>query len=222
MNTSEKTRVIIIAGTDTDIGKTYVTATLAASWIAKGKSVSICKPIQTGLNEIKGDVDWICSHVPGIQRRLPEDEVIIRCQFPASPELALRLEGRDLSLHALGEKIEKVVESCSSDILLIELAGGLMVPINHLQTNLDLIALLKYEVILVTANKLGTVNHTLLSLMALRSIHAKVTGVIMNRCPVSPDVLGDDNLATVKKWAGVPCLWALPECEKITPVPIYF
>ncbi len=215
-----KTIAIIIAGTDTDIGKTYVTATLASSLIHHGKSVSLCKPVQTGLASTQSDPDWIFERVEGITRLSPEDEVIVKCDFPASPEFACRLENKTLSVSTLAQQIRDVVTRCHTDFILIELAGGLLVPMNEKETNLDLIQTLGFEVVLVTQNKLGTVNHTLLSIGALEHANIPIKGYIINRCPTHPDRLSDDNIITLQKRISAPCLATLPESQNLRNIPL--
>ncbi|XP_065203072.1 ATP-dependent dethiobiotin synthetase BioD-like [Planococcus citri] len=151
---------VFITGTDTDIGKTLI-----SSWICLHTGYTYFKPIQTG-NTMTVDsaiVERLAS-----AKILPE---IYSYSQPLAPHLAAKLDNSfiDISLIKLPE--EEVV---------IEGAGGLMVPLNEKQMMVDLMKQLQIPVILVASSKLGTINHTLLSLEALRIRNIPVLGVILN------------------------------------------
>ena len=152
---------IFITGTDTNVGKTLI-----SSWIALHTGFSYFKPIQTGLKE---GSDSLEVQKLSNAKTYPE---IYSYKEPLSPHLAARIENDTIDM-------EKILLPQESN-LLIEGAGGVLVPINDKYFMLDLIKKIYAPVILVARTSLGTINHTLLSLEALRSRNIPVLGVIMN------------------------------------------
>lgn len=157
----------VVTGTDTDVGKTLVSALLMLALDCR-----YFKPVQSGT---EGETDRACvqrlSKLPG-ERFIPECYVTLT---PCSPHLSARIDG----IHIDIEEIIKQVEQIQGP-LLIEGAGGLFVPLNQGEFILDLIRKLGYQVILVARSGLGTINHTLLSIQALRRAGVELFGVIMN------------------------------------------
>ena len=161
------TRPIVIAGTDTDVGKTVFAAALAGALKAH-----YWKPVQAGFDphecRLEGDADR-AARLGGIpaQRVLPE---MYRLQTPCSPHRAAEIDGVAIDADALA--IPDV-----GGPLVIEMAGGLMVPLNREVTFLDVIARWKAPVVLVARTALGTINHSLLSIEALRRREVPLIGV---------------------------------------------
>lgn len=160
---------IFISGIDTDAGKSYCTAWLACRMAAQGLSVVTQKFIQTGNVGRSEDIELhrrLCGIDP-----LPEDldhttsPVIF--SYPASPQLAARLDGREIDLGAI-DRSRKVLAS-RYDVVLIEGAGGLMVPVTDDFLTIDYAVTRKLPVALVTNGILGSINHTILSLEAIAS-----------------------------------------------------
>ena len=152
---------IFMTGTDTHVGKTLI-----SSWITLHTGFSYFKPIQTGLKEESDSCEV---------RKLSHAKIypeIYAYQEPLSPHLAARMENDIID-------IDKIILP-QDDNLVIEGAGGVLVPINDTYLMIDLIKKLEAPVILVARTTLGTINHTLLSLEALRSRNIPVLGVIMN------------------------------------------
>ncbi len=152
---------IFITGTDTNVGKTLI-----SSWIALHTGFSYFKPIQTGTRD--GSDSFEVQKLSDT-KIYPESYAY---KEPLSPHLAANLENDMID-------IEKIVLPPSRN-LIIEGAGGVLVPINDTHLMIDLIKKLGAPVILVARTTLGTINHTLLSLEALRSQNIPVLGVIMN------------------------------------------
>lgn len=158
-------RQFVVAGTDTGVGKTFVSAMLAA-----GLSASYWKPIQSGL---AGTTDTeIVQQLSGLPAAafLPE---AYRLSAPISPHASSALEGEVITLSRL--RLPQV-----KGRLIVEGAGGLMVPISEEALLIDAIHDWGLPVLLVTRSRLGTINHTLLSLAALRAYGIQVVGVVMN------------------------------------------
>lgn len=160
--------VYFISGIDTEIGKTYTTGYLAKLWKTQGQNVITQKLIQTGNTDLSED---IVKHreIMGIEL-LPEDYEKLTMpeifSYPASPHLATKLDKREIDF----KKIEQATEQLRQrfDIVLLEGAGGLMVPLTETLLTIDYIVTHNFPVVLVSSGRLGSINHTLLSLEALK------------------------------------------------------
>ncbi len=159
------TKGVFITGTDTGIGKTLVSALLARAWDA-----DYWKPLQTGVAQEPGDTETVAM----LARRRPDQLHPPACilQAPLSPWAAAMLENVTPDTSSLRLPVTRAP-------LVVEGAGGLYVPINETLMMIDLPALLNLPVLLVARSGLGTINHTLLSLHALRQRQTPVLGVIM-------------------------------------------
>ena len=152
----------IVAGIGTEIGKTVVSAILTA-----GLKADYWKPVQAGDLDT-GDAYWIRNWVPSATVH-PSTYALTQ---PMSPHSAAEIDGITIELSAF--KIP------SNQTLIVELAGGIMVPLNDQQTNLDLIKHLNLPVILVSKNYLGSLNHTLLSYELLKQHGIPMAGIVFN------------------------------------------
>ena len=171
---------LFITGIDTDAGKTYATAWLASQLSAQGRRVITQKFIQTGCTGSSEDID---SH-----RRLtgtgplPEDAegltAPIILSYPASAQLAARIDGVEIDLGVIDRAREELARRY--DDVLIEGAGGLMVPITDDFMAIDYAVTRRLPVALVTNSKLGSINHTVLSLEALRTRGVNLVYVLYN------------------------------------------
>ncbi|MCY4531981.1 MAG: dethiobiotin synthase [Gammaproteobacteria bacterium] len=158
---------IFVTGTSTDIGKTVVSGVLVA-----GLRAHYWKPVQTGLNE-GTDTDWIRRHTAIPESRIHRETYSL--QQPLSPHAAAVLEDVEIKLDAFA-----IPDVPVDDFLVVEGAGGIMVPLNRQHYMLDLIKSLDIPVLLVADSQLGTINHTLLSLLQLRRCGIAIIGVVMN------------------------------------------
>lgn len=157
---------IFVAGADTGVGKTLVSAALAASLDG-----AYWKPIQSGLEEMT-DTQWVRE-----KTGLPEDRFhpeAYRLSLPLSPHAAAARDGVRIDLGLIRPP------QVGARHLIIEGAGGVMVPLNEREFMLDLMIKLGAPVLLVARSTLGTINHTLLSLEPLRSRGLDVIGVVLN------------------------------------------
>lgn len=152
---------IFISGTDTDIGKTTI-----CSWLCLKSGYSYYKPVQTGAAASKDSN--VVVHLS--QAKIYPESFIY--QAPLSPHLAARLENQKIDL--------KQITLPPTKNLLVEGAGGALVPLNQSHLMVDLIKKLQLPVIIVTRSCLGTINHTLLTIEALKAREIKILGVIMN------------------------------------------
>ena len=185
--------VYFVSGIDTDIGKTVATGVLAKQLLQQGKSVITQKPVQTGCQNIADDIA-VHRKIMGIpmqeadKQRLTMPEIF---SYPASPHLAARLDSRTLDL----DKIRTATQQLAAqyEIVLVEGAGGLMVPLTENLLTIDYIQQQAYPVILVTSGQLGSINHTLLSFAALKQYGIQLHSLIFNHIHDSKDetVAGD-------------------------------
>lgn len=180
--------VLFISGIDTDIGKTYVTGLLAKALMQQGINVITQKLVQTGVavDECSGEIgiaDDIIMHrrlmsLPLQSCDLDFTTCPYRYEKPASPHLSARLAEHTLHpdiITAATHRLQAVYE-----VVLLEGAGGLLVPITEQLLTLDYIAAQGYPIVLVTSGRLGSINHTLLSLEAITSRGLEVHSVIYN------------------------------------------
>jgi dethiobiotin synthetase len=184
---------IFITGTGTGIGKTLVAAILAQALQA-----NYWKPVQAGFDE-GTDTDWLKKVVSHASfKAFPE---IYRLRMPASPHIAARHEGISIS-------IEKICGGSpqSEAPLLIEGAGGLMVPLNENEFVIDLIKKLGAAVIVVSRNYLGSINHSLLTAAALKAKEINVLGWVFNDQYL-------DYANEIANWTGLPELASIPHTE---------
>lgn len=164
---------LFVTGTDTGVGKSVISAILVAG--LKGR---YWKPVQSGLDDMT-DTQWI-HKVTGFPETYFYPETY-RLKQPLSPHASAAREGIRIELDAF-----EIPELRASTHLVVEGAGGIMVPLNDRRFMLDLMKKLDIPVLLVASSLLGTINHTLLSLEQLRRHGLDVLGVVLNG-PVNPD-----------------------------------
>lgn len=185
-------KVFCITGIDTDIGKTVVTGLVGRYLAGIGLRTISQKVVQTGCAGISDD---ILRHRQimgsGI---LDEDRQGLTCPYvfatPCSPHLAARLEGRTIAPEAIDRATARL---CSAyDVVLLEGAGGLLVPLTDEMTFLDYLEARDYPVILVSSPRLGSINHTLSALEILRGRDMDLCGIVYN-CfqDTDPRIAGD-------------------------------
>ncbi len=196
-------KVIFITGTDTGIGKTYATAVLGLLLKQKGLNVGVMKPVQCA-----GDDAKFLKKVLEVDDPL---EIINPCYAPEplSPHLAFKRSHQKIDL----DKIFKAYQTLKDkyDVLLIEGAGGLMVPLKENYFVADLIKDLEAEVIIVSRLGLGTINHTLLTLKQARDFGLKIKGIIFNETKKSKIGIPEKtNPRAVKEFGDIKVLGHVP------------
>lgn len=173
-------KTLFISGIDTDAGKTYATAWLAKKIIEKGESVITQKFIQTGCTGSSEDIE-AHRRLMGIEM-LPDDldgtTAPIIFSYPASAQLAAEIDGLPIDLSLVDKSLSKL--DAKYDHILLEGAGGLMVPIADDYFTIDYVSERNLPVVLVTNGILGSINHTILSLEALEKRGIEVAAVIYN------------------------------------------
>jgi dethiobiotin synthetase len=202
--------VLVITGTGTGIGKTVVTAAIAALAAARGDRVAIVKPAQTGVHPGPG------SDVPDAEtiERLSgvaDTHELARFPDPLSPEAAARVSGLPpLDLPDAARYIAKLADS--RDLVLVEGAGGLLVRYDPAGATLaDLAAMCGAPVLVVVAAGLGTLNHTALTCEALAARRLELVGVAIGSWPRDPGLAERQNLSDLETLIGRPLAGALPE-----------
>jgi len=203
-------RTVVVTGTSTDVGKTIATAALAARIGASGGRVLVVKPAQTGVGDgAPGDAD-VVARLTGAATR-----TLVELPEPLAPDTAARRAG--LPLPTVAEHAAAILDLASGyDTVIVEGAGGLLVRLDHEGgTIADLAALLgammPVEVVVVCAAGLGTLNHTELTVGALRSRGIEPTSLIIGSWPDSPGLAETCNRTDLPRGTGVPLRAVLPE-----------
>ena len=200
------TTVLMICGTDTGVGKTHVTARVAKVFAERGARVCVLKLVQTG-NECDDDARTVAD-ASGVDVR-----TVVSLPFPASPHLSAKKAGVRIDAKKI---VCAVHEACAAyEVVLVEGSGGLLVPLDTKRTLLDVAQGLGIAVVLVAANRLGVVNHTLLSLSELARRGMRCAGVVFNATdPKLPAEIAVDNPRIVKAHSGVTVFGPLPFTKK--------
>ena len=211
-----KDNIIFVSGIDTGVGKSFATGYMAKEWNAKGIRTITQKFIQTGNDDISEDIE-IHRKIAGTGF-LPEDESRLTMpeiySYPCSPHLAAEIDGRPIDF----SKIEKAAEILAGqyDRVLQEGAGGLMVPLTRDLLTIDYVRDRQLPLILVTSGKLGSINHTLLSLEAIKSRGIRLHSLVFNMYPEEEDTtISDDTQAYLKNVLAT----GFPEADYVT-VPV--
>lgn len=204
---------ILITGTDTGVGKTHVTSLWARYLVRQGRRVGVYKPVCSG-SESNGPSDpplW-----PDQQRlaaaldHVVPDEWICPQRFhaPLAPPAAAAAEGKavDPGLLISG----KDVWTGQADLLLVEGVGGWLCPLTGSSTVADFAVALGYPVVIVAANRLGTINHTLLTLQAVAAAGLRCVGIVLNNVSAEPDQSAEQNAAVIRQFTQVPVVGPLP------------
>ena len=221
---------IFITGCGTDIGKTIVTAAVLMSAKKFGVDATVFKPVQTGCTIIDAPDGKQEHTIPDLKMiadicassAQEKDEIQKHYSYsyiPAcSPHLAANMaKERDISISKIFCDIKEVENDY--DLIIMESAGGLMVPLNNYETFRDLAVMLQYETILVSDNRLGCINETLLTIEALTSKELPPLGIIMNNTtpPSEEDsFIRRDNPKIISTYSGVPVITELEYAEDIS------
>lgn len=206
---------IYILGTDTDVGKTVISAGIMFMFLSKGYNACYFKPVSSGGAEIGGSfLSYDVSFVKTVSGFTEIDDDINPYRFmtPVSPHLASSTENRMINIDVILENYRKL--SNKYDYLLVEGCGGLAVPLtDEGYMQYQLIKELGMGCILVSRTTLGTINHTLLTLKYAESIGINIYGMIFNG--YNGSYLEEDNIKTIGKLTGVPVFSVIPKIEGI-------
>ena len=205
MNHQTKENVLFISGIDTNVGKTVATGMIAKALAKAGKKVITQKMIQTGCEHVSEDIE---AHRQ-IQGLPFTDE---DTQGLTSPHMAAAKDGRRIDLETITQATRRLRETY--EYVLLEGAGGLMVPNDMESLTIDYVKEQAYPLILVTSGKLGSINHTLLSLYACERYGIEVKAIVYNQYPSIDPLIEANTLEYLKaKFPEIPLI-LLPEMKK--------
>ena len=196
-------RGVFVTGTDTEVGKSLVSAAICAALAARGDRVAAFKPAVTGIDEDPGefgrDHELLAASANADQE--PEDVAVYRFGPPVSPHLASELSGAAIE----PTDLLAAARRAGNDALLVcEGVGGLMVPITPGYLVRDLAVDLGLPVVIAARPGLGTINHTLLTVEAARAAGLGVATVVITPWPEEPSALERSNRQTIERLSGVP------------------
>jgi dethiobiotin synthetase len=206
---------LVVTGTGTGVGKTVVTAALAALAVATGRRVAVFKPVQTGVEPAEpGDLGQVLRLV-GSCITCGE---LVRYPEPLAPATAARRAGIPPVTPTQVSSAAREL-AADHDVVLIEGTGGLLVPLDGTGGTLaDVAATLEAPVLVVVAAGLGTLNHTALTAEVLRIRGLSCAGIVIGAWPAKPDLAARCNLTDLPAVTGLPLLGALPEgAGQLTP-----
>jgi dethiobiotin synthetase len=165
-----------VTGTDTGVGKTVVSCALLAAARARGMSAAALKPLESGIGDTESDAARLAA-AAGVT----VDEVTLyRFRDPVAPGVAAEREGVTVDFERIWDRLQ-AIEARRPDLLLVEGAGGLLVPLGAGRTNADLVRELALPLLIVARDALGTINHTLLTVEVAQSRGLAIAGVIVSR-----------------------------------------
>jgi len=207
---------LLITGTDTDVGKTLVSGAIAAWFRGQRARVGVLKPMASGCVRrreglVSEDAEFLahCADSPH-----PLDLVApLRYAEPLAPAVAAERLKERIDWTPVERSLRTIARD--TDVLIVEGVGGIRVPMDEKHTMLDLAAWLGLPAVVVSRPNLGTINHTLLTVDALRSRNVSVAGVVINR--YTPDMAGvaeETNPRAIEKWGKVPVLCLVPEVRE--------
>lgn len=218
-----KGKVFFVSGIDTGVGKTFATGILARALMEGGKKVITQKMVQTGCEEVSEDIE-MHRRIMGIPFT-DDDRARLTCPYvftyPCSPHMAAERDGRSINLGTITHATHRLQERY--EYVLLEGAGGLMVPNDRRSLAIDYISEQRYPLILVTSGKLGSINHTLLSLLACREYGITVDSLVYNRYPHTDTLIEENTLEYLRdylsrEWQGTNLI-ILPEEGGSRPAP---
>jgi len=215
---------LFITGTDTGVGKTVVAGAIADWFRRRQRRVAVCKPCATGCVRrreglVSEDAEFLaaCSDTPH-----PLDLICpVRYAEPLAPAIAAERLNETLDWEAIDRSLRLM--SVGSDVMIVEGVGGILVPMDRETTVLDFAVALGLPTVIVARPGLGTINHTLLTIAALRAAGVAVAGVVINRYPTDTASAAEEtNPRAIERWAmlsggKVPVLCLVPDEPVVSP-----
>jgi dethiobiotin synthetase len=209
-------RGLFVTGTDTGVGKTVVTAALAAALRRRGVDVGVMKPVQTGAVRASDGLIALDARFLAAVAEVddPPDLVCpVLLEAPLAPSVAAELERRDIhpaEILAAYRELQKRHEA-----VMVEGAGGICVPITGTYLMSDLAREMELPLLVVARPSLGTINHTVLTVHFARAAGLEVLGVAINNYPADPGLAERTSPAVIEKLAGVPVLGFVAHDPKV-------
>lgn len=208
---------LFITATDTEVGKTVVAGAIADWFRRRGHRAGVLKPFATGCAHrreglVSEDAEFLAHCADA---RFPLDVICpVRFAEPLAPRVAAERAKQPVDWNALNRSLRMI--QAGSDVLIVEGIGGVMVPLDERHTVIDLMQWMRLPAVIVARAGLGTINHTLLTLHALRTANISVAGVVINRYPAdNASVAEETNPRVIEKVGKVPVLCIVPD-EKIS------
>ena len=195
---------IFVVGTDTGVGKTVLSLLLMQFFEARDYRPFYLKPLQTGCRDAydqDSDAAFVYRHVPSLAKRDPADSIGSCFRNPKAPFFAARDEGREIDLMRLEEMV--IRKRLLYSPLVLEAAGGLLVPVQKEKLLVDTIKTTGARILLAGRAGLGTINHTLLSIEALRSRGLEPAGIVFLDNQATPAEMIAENREAVQRYSGI-------------------
>jgi len=202
----KQTDNIFVIGTDTGVGKTVLSLLLMQFFYANGCIPFYIKPIQTGCSDPydkDSDARFIYKHVRQLTKEDPADSIVYCFREPKAPYFASRNEEKSIGLKAIQDALDKKSRIYSPVIM--EAAGGLLVPVNEKTLMIDLIKMTGAKPIIAARAGLGTINHTLLTIEALHKRDIQPAGIVFidaGKKPAPQDMISE-NIEAVESYSGI-------------------
>jgi dethiobiotin synthetase len=204
---------LFVTGTDTGVGKTVIAGAIAQWFARRGAAVAVCKPIATGCVRrreglVSEDAEFLAS---AADARHPLDLICPqRFVEPLAPAVASERAGEPIDWPTIDRSIQQMC--VGSNVMIVEGIGGVMVPLDRRVTVLHVANWLQLPAVVVARPGLGTINHTLLTLAALRSAGVAIAGVVINRYDAeSADIAEETNADAIERWGEVNVLCVAPD-----------
>lgn len=206
---------IFVTGTDTGVGKTHVTAHLLAELRRRGINAAGFKPIACGADGRRDAIRYRAIMNNDVPLNLVNP---IYLRHPLSPHVAARLEQRVIALDRIADACDRL--AAQYDIVLVEGAGGILVPLTDSFFMSDLARQLDLPVVIVARLGLGTINHTLLTVQTARIAGLPLLGIVLNDTTGKRTLAARTNVTEIPRLSGVPLLGVMPHGAHPKPVAI--
>lgn len=205
---------LFITGTDTEVGKTRVTAGIYKALHKMGKKVTTQKWVQCG--DLDGDdISFHDSVVDVASESLSHIRNPYRFDFPVSPHFAAELSGNQINPEYIKSTYNTLVSS--HDWVLVEGAGGVLVPLIEGCLLIDVVAELGIPTLVVADNRVGCINHTLLTVESLSKRNVRCIGILLNESKASMDPkISENNQATIQAFSGIPVWGNVPHEKELS------
>ncbi len=201
---------IFVTGTDTGAGKSIITGLLAKYLREKGYKVVTQKWVQTG-SRFSADVN-LHLKIMGVSRGAIKDDLACICPYvfklPASPHLAAKAENKKINIARIKQSFKRL--SSKFDFVIVEGIGGALVPVNEKRLVIDIAKELGLPVLVVAQNKIGAINHILMTIEVLKQRKMKILGIVFNNCPSQNRLVLQNNPEIIRKITKQKILGVLP------------
>lgn len=201
-----RTANLYVVGTDTDVGKSVLSLLLMQFFYAKGATPFYIKSLQTGCGNARdkdSDAGFIYRNIDALKGKDPAGSVTYCFKNPKAPYFAARNEGKKIDLKVIQEFVD--IKSRIFSPVILEAAGGLLVPINEEVLMIDLIKIMGLRPVIAARAGLGTINHTLLTIEAMERRGIKPAGVVFldpGETEISRELI-DENIEAVERFSGI-------------------